>query len=75
MEIDMTNMFDRAAQRAEEQEKIENHVSKSRQTEKRTILSLSLTESDKKTLKIMAADQGITIAKMIHNWISEHKEA
>ena len=71
----MTNMFDRAAQRAEEQEKIENHVSKSRQTEKRTILSLSLTESDKKTLKIMAADQGITIAKMIHNWISEHKEA
>lgn len=40
--------------------------------EKRTTLSLSLTASDKKTLKFMAAEREMTIAAIIHEWIAEH---
>ena len=40
--------------------------------EKRT--TLSLTVSDKKTLKMMAAERGTTIAAIIHEWIQEHLE-
>lgn len=40
--------------------------------EKRTTLSLSLTASDKKTLKLMAAEREMTIAAIIHEWIAEH---
>ena len=40
----------------------------------RTTLSLSLTTSDKKKLKLMALDQDITIAGLIHNWINEKYE-
>lgn len=40
--------------------------------EKRTTLSLSLTISDKKALKMLAAKRGTTIAAIIHEWIEEH---
>jgi hypothetical protein len=36
---------------------------------KRTTLSLSLTVSDKKALKMMAAERDTTIAAIIHEWI------
>lgn len=39
---------------------------------KRTTLSLSLTVSDKKVLKMMAAERDTTIAAIIHEWIQEH---
>ncbi|MDO4428451.1 MAG: hypothetical protein Q4B91_02940 [Atopobiaceae bacterium] len=38
----------------------------------RTVLSLSITVDDKRTLKIMAAERGVTIASIIHGWIEEH---
>ena len=40
--------------------------------EKRTTLSLSLTASDKKALKMIALEQDTTIAAIIHEWIAEH---
>ena len=39
--------------------------------EKRTTLSLSLTVSDKKALKMMALQRETTIAAIIHEWIQE----
>lgn len=42
--------------------------------EQRTTLSLSLTVSDKKALKLIAAEQGTTIAAVIHEWIAQHLE-
>lgn len=42
--------------------------------EKRTTLSLSLTVSDKKTLKMMAAERETTVAAIVHEWIAEHFE-
>lgn len=42
--------------------------------EKRTTLSLSLTVSDKKALKLMAAERETTIAAIIHEWVQEHLE-
>lgn len=41
---------------------------------KRTTLSLSLTVSDKKALKLIAAEQETTIAAVIHEWIAQHLE-
>lgn len=45
-----------------------------KQTDKkeRTILSLSITVEDKKTLKMMAIEKDMTIAALIHEWIKEH---
>lgn len=40
--------------------------------EKRTTLSLSLTVTDKKALKMMAAERETTIAAIVHEWIAEH---
>lgn len=40
----------------------------------RTTLSLLLTVSDKKALKMMAAERETTIAAIIHEWVAEHKE-
>lgn len=40
--------------------------------EKRTTLSLSLTEEDKRNLKMMAAQRNITVAAMIREWLAEH---
>lgn len=42
--------------------------------DKRTTLSLSLTVSDKKALKMMAAEHETTIAAIIHEWIHEHQK-
>ena len=79
---------DLRADREAEQKKIEQTVSEpadAKQTtvsadaapaedEKRTTLSLSLTVSDKKALKMMAAERETTIAAIIHEWVAEHRE-
>ena len=72
----MANMFEKyAADREAEQKKIEEAVvADTTAEEKRTTLSLSLTVSDKKTLKMMAAERETTIAAIIHEWVAEHRE-
>ena len=73
----MANMFEKyTTDREAEQRKIEKTVSADTQTddEKRTTLSLSLTVSDKKALKMMAAERETTIAAIIHEWIQENLE-
>lgn len=73
----MANMFEKyAADREAEQKKIEKAVvaDTAAEDEKRTTLSLSLTVSDKKALKMMAAERETTIAAIIHEWIQEHLE-
>ena len=42
--------------------------------DKRTTLSLSLTISDKKALKMLAAKRGTTIAAIIHEWIHKFQK-
>ena len=63
----MANMFEKyAADREAEQKKIEKAVvADAAADEKRTTLSLSLTVSDKKALKMMAAERETTIAAII----------
>lgn len=70
----MANMFEKyAADRESEQKKIEKAVvADTTADEKRTTLSLSLTVSDKKALKLMALERDTTIAAIIHEWIAEH---
>ena len=70
----MANMFEKyAADREVEQKKIEKAVvADAAADEKRTTLSLSLTVSDKKALKLMALERDTTIAAIIHEWIAEH---
>ena len=76
----MANMFEKyAADRETEQKKIEKAVTGQDdvapvEEEKRTTLSLSLTVSDKKALKMMAAERETTIAAIIHEWVQEHLE-
>ncbi|MDD7593162.1 MAG: hypothetical protein PUJ57_02845 [Peptoniphilaceae bacterium] len=73
----MANMFEKyAADREAEQRKIEKTVAAPADAddEKRTTLSLSLTVSDKKALKMMAAERETTIAAIIHEWVKEHIE-
>lgn len=72
----MANMFEKyAADREAEQKKVEKAVvTDTAADEKRTTLSLSLTVSDKKALKMMAMEQETTIAAIIHGWIAEHLE-
>ena len=72
----MANMFEKyAADREAEQKKIEKTVVEpAADNEKRTTLSLSLTVSDKKALKMMAAERETTIAAIIHEWVQEHLE-
>lgn len=74
----MANMFEKyAADREAEQKKIEQTVSADvapAEDEKRTTLSLSLTVSDKKALKMMAAERETTIAAIIHEWVAEHMQ-
>lgn len=74
----MANMFEKyAADREAEQKKIEQTVSADSvpaEDEKRTTLSLSLTVSDKKALKMMAAERETTIAAIIHEWVTEHMQ-
>lgn len=72
----MANMFEKyAADREAEQKKIEKAVvADTAAEEKRTTLSLSLTVSDKKALKMMALERETTIAAIIHEWVQEHLE-
>lgn len=72
----MANMFEKyAADREAEQKKIEKAVvADAAAEEKRTTLSLSLTVSDKKALKMMALERETTIAAIIHEWVQEHLE-
>ena len=72
----MANMFEKyAADREAEQKKIEKTVAEpAAEDEKRTTLSLSLTVSDKKALKMMAAERETTIAAIIHEWVAKHRE-
>lgn len=72
----MANMFEKyAADREAEQKKIEEAVvADTAAEEKRTTLSLSLTVSDKKALKMMAAERETTIAAIIHEWVQEYLE-
>lgn len=72
----MANMFEEyAADRESEQKKIEKDVvADATADEKRTTLSLSLTVSDKKALKLMALERETTIAAIIHEWIVEHQK-
>ena len=72
----MANMFEKyAADREAEQKKIEKAVvADTPADEKRTTLSLSLTVSDKKALKMMALKRETTIAAIIHEWVQEHIE-
>ena len=69
----MANMFEKYAVDCETERKIENAVVVDTMVdEKRTTLSLSLTVSDKKVLKMMAVERETTIAAIIHEWIQEH---
>lgn len=74
----MANLFEKyAADHEVDQKMIEQTVSVDAvpaEDEKRTTLSLSLTVSDKKTLKMMAAERETTIAAIIHEWVQEHLE-
>ena len=45
-----------------------------KESHKRTTLSLSLTVSDKKALKMLAAKKGTTIAAIIHEWIHKFQK-
>lgn len=56
------------------EKKNKNVSSPSSVEEKRTTLSLSLTVSDKKALKMMAMEKKTTIAAIIHEWIAEHQK-
>jgi len=70
----MASMFEKyAVGRESEQRKTKKAVvADTAAEEKRTTLSLSLTVSDKKALKMMAAERETTIAAIIHEWIQEH---
>lgn len=72
----MANIFEKyAADREAEQRKIEKTVvADATADEKRTTISLSLTVSDKKALKMMALERETTIAAIIHEWVQEHLE-
>ena len=67
----MANMFEKyAADREAEQKKIEKAVvAAATADETRTTLSLPLMVSDKKALKMLAAERETTIAAIIHEWV------
>lgn len=72
----MVHMYEEyATDREPKQEEIDKSVvADTMANEKRTTLSLSLTVSDKKALKMMAAKHETTIAEIIHEWMQEHLE-
>lgn len=41
----------------------------------RTTITLSVTEEDKRRLKVMAAERGTSVSALLHEWLVEHKEA
>ena len=63
-----------AADREAGQKKTEKTTADMTADEKRTTLSLSLTVSDKKALKMMAAERDTTIAAIIHEWVQKYLE-
>ena len=52
--------------------KADKHKRKTLDSEQRTTLNLSVTVADKQFLKIYAAEQGITVAAVIHECIEEY---
>ena len=68
------SMFDLEDEsRQKEQKAVEKKAMTSREeTEQRAVLSLSLSASDKVKLKTYAAQEGKTIARIIHEWIEQH---
>ena len=52
--------------------KADNDVKRTPDSEKRTTLNLSVTVADKQFLKIYAAEQGVTVAAVIHECITEY---
>lgn len=40
-------------------------------TDRRTVISVSLSAEDKKALKIMAAEKETTVSGLIHEWIEK----
>lgn len=52
--------------------KADSDVKKTPDSEKRTTLNLSVTVADKQFLKIYAAEQGVTVAAVIHECITEY---
>lgn len=41
--------------------------------DKKTTVHLSLTERDKRDLKIMAAERGMTASALVHGWIERER--
>lgn len=41
----------------------------------RTTITLSVTEEDKRRLKVMAAECGTSVSALLHEWLVEHEEA
>lgn len=52
--------------------KADNDEKRITDSEKRTTLNLSVTVADKQFLKIYAAEQGVTVAAVIHECITEY---
>jgi len=39
----------------------------------RTTITLSVTEEDKRRLKVMAAERGTSVSALLHEWLVEHE--
>lgn len=39
----------------------------------RTTITLSVTEEDKRRLKVMAAERDTTVSALLHEWLVEHE--
>lgn len=52
--------------------KMNKEFNKQTDSERRTTLNLSVTVTDKQFLKIYAAEQGVTVAAVIHECITEY---
>ena len=60
-------------ERTKTQSKTENKTTGIAVTRKpRTMLSLSITEEDKRRIQTYCASQGITVASLVHQWITEY---
>lgn len=71
----MADMFEKYAANRKAEKKIEKAVVAGTTADKKhATLPLSLTVSDKKALKMMAAERETTIAAIIHEWVQEHIE-
>lgn len=50
-------------------------MAKNTTTAERTVISVSLSAEDKKTLKILAAEKDMTVSRLIHEWIEKEKKS